>query len=349
MTPHQYIERETLDIRTEELYWDRVIGFCYSRLRERAPVLFKMLTGRRVSGLLGFLNYDLFMGGRLLGLARLAQKSGIDLSECCDEPLTLATPKRIFERKIRYWQCRPMSEDPADIVSPADARMLTGSFCDTDALFLKEKFFEYEKLFGQDKDEWIDAFRDGDYAIFRLTPEKYHYNHVPVSGTVRDIYEIDGTYHSCNPAAVVKILTPYSMNRRVVTVIDTDVPGGTGAGLVAMIEVVALMIGDIVQCYSEDRYENPREIHPGIFMKKGGPKSLYRPGSSTDILVFQKGRVDFAGDIMCNLCDRRAKSRFSGWFGDALVQTDVKVRSSIAARKRDGTGTAILTECSLNL
>ena len=33
---------------------------------------------------------------------------------------------------------------------------------------------------------------------------------------------------------------------------DTDIPGGSHVGFVAMIEVVALMIGDIVQCYSAD-------------------------------------------------------------------------------------------------
>jgi phosphatidylserine decarboxylase len=281
---------------------------------------------------LGFVNYDLFMGGRLLGLDRLARRSGIDLSECCDDPRNLTTPRRIFERKIRYWDCRPMPEDPACIVSPADARMVTGSFCDTGMLFLKEKFFEFNRLFGEDKDEWIRAFRDGDFAVFRLTPEKYHYNHVPVSGIVRDIYEVDGAYHSCNPAAVVRVMTPYSLNRRVVTVMDTDVPGGTGVGLVAMIEVVALMIGDIVQCYSEERYDNPRSIHPGMFLKKGAPKSLYRPGSSADVLVFQKGKVEFASDIVSNLYNRRASNRFNGWFGRVFVETVVNVRSSVAAR-----------------
>jgi len=336
MTPHQYIERETLDIKTERLYWDRVIGFCYSRVREHAPSLFKALTGSRASGILGFLSYDLFMGGRFCGSLRFLKRSGIDLSECCDDFRALNTPKRIFERRIRYWQCRPMSQDPADIVSPADARMLMGSFRDTGILFAKDKFFEYEKLFGKDKDTWMDAFHDGDFAIFRLTPEKYHYNHVPVSGVVRDIYEIEGVYHSCNPAAIVTIMTPYSMNKRVVTVIDTDVAGGTGAGLVAMIEVVALMIGDIVQCYSETGYDDPGAIHPGMFLKKGCPKSLYRPGSSTDILIFQKGRADFAADILSNLRDRRVSSRFSGWFGDALVETEVNVRSSIAGRRRIG-------------
>ena len=48
-----------------------------------------------------------------------------------------------------------------------------------------------------------------------------------------------------------------------------------------MIEVVALMIGDVVQAYSETQYDNPKQIISGMFLKKGAPKSLYRPGSGT--------------------------------------------------------------------
>jgi phosphatidylserine decarboxylase len=71
-------------------------------------------------------------------------------------------------------------------------------------------------------------------------PEKYHYTHCPASGVVRDIYDLPGAYHSCHPAATVALAAPFSKNRRVVTIIDTDVANGSGVGLVAMIEVVAL-------------------------------------------------------------------------------------------------------------
>jgi phosphatidylserine decarboxylase len=77
-------------------------------------------------------------------------------------------------------------------------------------------------------------------VICRLTPEKYHYTHCPASGVVRDIYDLPGAYHSCHPAATVALAAPFSKNRRVVTIIDTDVANGSGVGLVAMIEVVAL-------------------------------------------------------------------------------------------------------------
>ena len=182
---------------------------------------------------------------------------------------------------------------------------------------------------GPDKPQWFEAFDLGDYAISRLTPEKYHYNHTPVAGKVLDIYEIDGCFHSCNPGAVVQAVTPYSKNRRVVTVIDTDVPGGTGAGLVAMVEVVAMMIGRIVQCYSSHQYDTPQDVAQGMFMEKGCPKSLFRPGSSTTILMFQKNRVRFCEDLQENQKRTDAVSRFSQGFGRPLVETEVAVRSMI--------------------
>ena len=172
-----------------------------------------------------------------------------------------------------------MPDDPCAIVSPSDSRVIPGSFCETSSLFLKDKFFTYDELLGCGKREWLHAFFQGNFAVFRLTPEKYHYNHTPVAGRVLDYYTVEGDYHSCNPGAAVLVATPYSKNRRVVTVIDTDVEGGTQVGKVAMIEVVALMIGDIVQCYSESQYDDPQPVVPGMFLRRGQPKSLFRPCS----------------------------------------------------------------------
>lgn len=216
------------------------------------------------------------------------------------------------------------------IVSPADAKTLVGSFLDTSQLFLKGKFFDLDELLSRDRYNWRQAFSDGNFAIFRLTPDKYHYNHTPVSGKVLDIYEIPGDYHSCNPSAIVSYVTPLSKNKRVVTIFDTDVQGGARIGLVAMIEIVALMIGDIVQAYSDTKYDDPRPVEPGMVLLKGSPKSLYRPGSSTDVLLFQKDRIRFSEDLVMNQKRKGIQSRYSQGFACDLVETDLKVRSTIA-------------------
>lgn len=328
MLPHQYIERDSGAVITESLLGDRMVALLYHQVRENSTALFRLLTSSWASHILGAVNFD----RPLFSRDSFAVRCGIDLNECLESPEQLDTARKVFERKIRYEQYRPMPDGHGCVVSPADARVLVGSLQETSLFFLKEKFFTFEELLGPEQTVWHGAFANGDFAVFRLTPDKYHYNHTPVAGQVIDQYAIDGNYHCCNPTAVVGMATPYSKNKRVVTIIDTDVVGGTGVGLVAMIEVVALMIGDIVQAYSIQEYDDPQPVLPGMFVAKGKPKSLYRPGSSTDILFFQQQRICFAPDLLSNQLRNGVASRFSHGFGRPLVETDIKVRSLLATQ-----------------
>jgi len=207
-------------VTTEKLIADTLIHRLYSRAKENPSLLFKAATSKRMSAILGFLNYDMSLNGHHQKNGDRLKSMGINTDECLDDPASLNIARKIFERKIRFWQCRPLPETEDRIVSPADARMIVGSLDGHDSLYLKEKFFSFEELLGIDKPAWLEAFAGGDFALFRLTPDKYHYSHVPVSGRVKDIYEIDGCCHSCNPGAVVSLVTPYSKNHRVVTIID---------------------------------------------------------------------------------------------------------------------------------
>jgi len=331
---HQYVDRESRTPKTEALFADRYIHLLYGPAREAAPVLFRAVTAPFFSRFLAYLNYDAPLGDPSGRAARIAAQLGIDIDECLDKKIALSGPRALFERKIRYWEKRPMPSDARAVVSPADARMLVGSLCADTALFLKEKFFTFEELLGAGKARWQTFFRGGDYAVFRLTPEKYHYNHFPVSGRVLDFYTIDGACHSCNPGAVIVEASLFSKNRRTVTIIDTDTAGGTGLGKVALIEVTALMIGEIVQCYSRRRYDDPQPVTQGLFLERGQPKSLYRPGSSVDVLLFEPGKVAFSPDIRANLHRWDVQTRFAEHFQRPVVETEVAVRSEIARKIR---------------
>ncbi|MBI4799127.1 MAG: phosphatidylserine decarboxylase [Desulfarculus sp.] len=195
--PHQYIDRRTGRAVTEKLIADSTVNFLYQRVREKAPQAFQALTSARACGLLGWLRYDLALGRRLGGQGLLSSL-GVRVNELLDDPGQLDTPRKVFERRIRYWQCRPMPDDASAVVSPSDSRVLMGSLAETSALFIKEKFFSLAELLGGVGSRWWQAFQGGDYAIFRLTPDKYHYNHTPVSGRVVAHFQLDGAFHSCN-------------------------------------------------------------------------------------------------------------------------------------------------------
>jgi phosphatidylserine decarboxylase len=335
MYPHQYIERKSGRVVTETLLGDRFVQWLYGPTREKAPAVFKALTSARACRLLSYYNFDRPLHRHRHAALKLAAELKIDLAECHTPESALQNTRALFERRIAYWQCRPMPSDPDCVVSPAEAKVLIGSLAENDLLFIKEKFFSYEELLGN-RNPWLKAFRSADFALFRLTPEKYHYNHVPVTGNILDFYILPGDYHSCNPQAVMVTGTPYSKNRRMVTLIDTEVPGGAHIGRVAMIEIVALMIGDIVQCYSEERYDAPVEMQPGMRLLRGQPKSLFRPGSSVVVLLFENGRIRFDDDLLRNRLRCDVTSRYAKKFERPLVETEVAVRASIGRRCEPG-------------
>jgi phosphatidylserine decarboxylase len=333
---HQYIERHSGKVVTERLFGDRFVRWLYGPAREKAPVVFKALTSARASRLLSYYNFDRPRCRTVDAAVKMARALNIDLMELSAPEEALRSARALFERRIDYRRCRPMPDDPYIVVAPADAKVLVGSLTETALLFIKEKFFAFEELLGY-REPWVSCFRGGDFAVFRLTPEKYHYNHAPVTGNVKDFYELSGGYHSCNPHTVATDTTPCSKNRRMVTIIDTEIPGGTHVGCVAMIEVAALMIGDIVQCYSDSHYDAPVEMSAGLRLQRGQPKSLFRPGSSLVVLLFEPQRVIFDGDILRNRRRCDASSRYSMNFQRPVVETETAVRASIGRRRHPGT------------
>ena len=332
---HQYIDRATGNVVREHLLANSVVSALYSPALEKAPLVSRLASSRYVSRLLGYLNYDNALSSRATGMLKFLRDSGIQLSEFVGNVSEYDTARKIFERQIRYWNCRPMPQNPSAVVCPADARALVGSMEESSGLYIKQKFFSFPELLGEGS-PWQDSFAAGEYAVFRLTPEKYHYTHAPVSGHVLDFYSVEGRYFPCNPNAAVQLITPVSKNRRMVTILETDCPEGSGVGRVAMIEVVALMIGQIEQRYSERRYEDPAPIEKGMFLRAGAPKALFRPGSSTVVLLFQRGRVRFAQDLVVNQRRGEVRSRFSQILGEPLTETDVAVRSLLALPAEEG-------------
>jgi phosphatidylserine decarboxylase len=326
---HEYIDRATGNVVREQLLANSLLSALYSPALENAPLLTRLASSRYVSRVLGYLNYDNLLSARATGMLKLLRDSGIQLSEFVGNLSEYDTARKIFERQIRYWNCRPMPANPRALVCPADARALVGCMERSSGIYLKQKFFSFPELLGPAPD-WEATFKGGDYAVFRLTPEKYHYTHSPVSGRVVDFYSVEGRYHPCNPNAAVQLITPVSKNRRVVTILNTDCAGGSAVGHVAMIEVVALMIGHIEQCYSDCRYEAPRAIENGMFLRAGAPKALFRPGSSTVVLLFQRNHIAFAKDLVDNQQRGGVRSRFSLTLGEPLAETDVAVRSLLA-------------------
>src|SRR5690606_10594103 len=106
-------------------------------------------------------------------------------------------------------------------------------------------------------------YRGGAALVVRLAPADYHRFHFPESGLAGPARPIPGPLHSVHPIALAGG-APSFRNRRHVTLIETE-----RAGLVAMVEVGALLVGTIEQTYE-----------PGP-VTRGDEKGTFRMGGST--------------------------------------------------------------------
>src|SRR5689334_17340674 len=129
-TVHEYIDRATGNVVAEPLLGNAVIAALYSPAMEKAPLLTHLASSRYVSRLLGYLNYDNVLSARATGMLKFLRDSGIPLSEFVGNLSEYDTARKIFERQIRYWNCRPMPKYPRAVVCPADSRALIGAMKD---------------------------------------------------------------------------------------------------------------------------------------------------------------------------------------------------------------------------
>ncbi|MCX8097610.1 MAG: phosphatidylserine decarboxylase [Casimicrobiaceae bacterium] len=327
---HQYVLRGSGTVLNERLIADRVIRFLYNRPREEPGALLSALASAWVTDQLAHWEFDRRLRDPVRTLRETIARLGIDESEMLDQVESMRTLRELFERRIRYWRVRPLPSDEAAIVSSADGKALPFATEGEASLPVKARFLSVPAILGPANPwaRWPDLALSG--VIVRLTPEVYHYTHAPVAGRIQRYQLIEGAFHSCNPHALTTFTRSYEVNRRAVTVYDTDVPGGSGVGLVVQVDVAAMMIGQIVPAYSEIGYTNPRPLVEGEFVARGVPVSMFRPGSSTSIVIWQSARAAHAPELLRNARRADLRSRFSDWLGSPWVETALRVREAIA-------------------
>jgi phosphatidylserine decarboxylase len=326
---HQYVSRYSTVAIDETLLADRVIRFLYAREREDPSLLQRALASAKVTQWLAHWEFDRSLADPIRRIENIAKRMGINTDEIVGGVIHMRTLRDLFERKIRFWDVRPLPSRSCGIVSPADGKALPFLANDDTALPIKEKFIGLNELLGQ-LNPWVLGARDIAGVIVRLTPDVYHYTHSPVAGRVVAHQLIEGAFHSCNPLAATRLRNSYPRNRRAVTVYDTDVPNGSGVGTVVQVDVAAMMIGQIVSCYSECEYEHPAALRKGQWVERGMPVSMFRPGSSTSVVLWHGSRANVASDLVANSARTHLRSRFSDWLQSAWVETALQVRQAIS-------------------
>jgi len=130
---------------------------------------------------------------------------------------------------------------------------------------------------------FVDEFIGGTVYQAYLSPENYHRWHSPVSGTIKKIHKVEGTYYS---EAASEGFDPAGPNNsqgyithtatRVLIFIEADGP----IGLMCLVPVGMAEVSSCVTVVEENRK-----------VKKGDQIGYFQFGGSTHCLIFRKGVV----------------------------------------------------------
>jgi phosphatidylserine decarboxylase len=134
---------------------------------------------------------------------------------------------------------------------------------------------------------FVDEFIDGTVYQAFLSPENYHRWHSPVSGTIKKIHKVEGTYYS---EAASEGFDPAGPNNsqgyiahtatRALIFIEADGP----IGLMCLIPLGMAEVSSCVTIVEENRK-----------VKKGDQIGYFQFGGSTHCLIFRKGVVSHFG------------------------------------------------------
>lgn len=273
--PILVVDRATGETFEEAVLGEKWIRWAYQSASAR-PIEKLLFRSALVSRLMGAWFDSRFSKPKIRAVV---DELSIDMSEAVDDTGSFTCFNDFFIRHLKP-EVRPYSDDPKDIVSPADGRVLV--FPE-----LAEDVFVPVKGHPMSVRSMLpgiaDRFIGGALAIARLCPADYHRYHFPAGGRITDARDINGALHSVNPIALGAGPDVFGENRRSWTLIETDTIGSY-----CFVEVGAFGVGSIVNTRTSGAVRKMEE------------KGYFKFGGSTVVVVFEPGKVQFADDLVAN-------------------------------------------------
>ncbi|MBK27968.1 MAG: phosphatidylserine decarboxylase [Verrucomicrobiales bacterium] len=274
----RYIDRHTGELKTEDIYGERVLRWVYGNPLGRMA---QWLLIRRwiVSAWYGSKMDEVKSSLRIVPFIN---KYGLDESEFADPVGEYLSFNEFFYRKLKL-KSRPIDTEDNSLVFPADGRhMAFANISSENNFIVKGQIFNLKQFLGDD--ELAERYKDGSMLLSRLCPVDYHRFHFPCSGKVGIPRLINGWLYSVNPIALVTRPTIFWENKRIVTSVES-----VELGQVQFVEVGATMVGSVRQTYI-----------PGEHVAKGDEKGYFAFGGSSVVVLFEKGRMRFDPDLLEN-------------------------------------------------
>lgn len=213
-------------------------------------------------------------------IASFIIRFGIDTSEFLDPVSSYRSFNDFFIRKLKKTS-RPVAAGDSVAVIPADGRYrFIPNIAAAEGFIVKGQKFSLQELLGSE--ELAAEFAEGSMVMARLCPVDYHRFHFPCEGIPDSAKMINGFLYSVNPIALKRNIDIYSQNKRMITVIQTEI-----FGKILYLEIGATNVGSIHETYM-----------PGKLCEKGEEKGFFSFGGSALILLFRSGTIHFDNDLL---------------------------------------------------
>jgi len=273
--PILVVDRDTGETFEEAVLGEKWIRWAYQNASAR-PIEKLLFHSSLISRLMGAWFDSRFSRGKI---KTVIEDLSIDMSEASADTESFSCFNDFFVRHLKP-EARPFSDDPRDIVSPADGRVLV--FPE-----LAEDVFVPVKGYPMSVRTLLpgiaDRFIGGALAIARLCPADYHRYHFPAAGRITHAQDIPGALHSVNPIALGAGPDVFGENKRSWTLIESD-----AAGTYCFVEVGAFGVGSIVNTCTSGAVQKMAE------------KGYFKFGGSTVVVVFEPGKIRFSDDLVAN-------------------------------------------------
>jgi len=268
----QYLNRETGEIETEQVYGEGFLRWAYGNPLGKIALhafvkrpFFSEWYGRRMD-----------QPKTQERVAPFIQEYGLDENDF--EKTDFTSFNDFFYRKLKQ-EARPLSDSP--VVLPADGRHLGFARAhEIEGVFVKGQKFDVPALL--DDAHLGKKYQNGALLLSRLCPVDYHRFHFPCAGVPGETRIINGPLFSVSPLALRQRLAYFWENKRTVTELVTET-----MGTVLCMEIGATCVGSIHQTFT-----------PGKRVEKGDEKGYFAFGGSSTILLFEPDVLTLDSDLL---------------------------------------------------
>lgn len=250
-------------------------------------LMFRRVFQHLYSWYMGLLAQWRFRPFKNWSIKRLIRVYGVDLS-CVAEPdiEKYSNFNEFFTRALKP-ESRPIAENSAAIVSPADGFISQiGDFKTGKIIQAKTVYYSVDQLLGCNAKHYnLDI---GCFVNIYLSPSDYHRVHIPMTGVLKKMTYIPGDLFSVSPGHVGSIPNLFVRNERVVTLFETEI------GYMALVLVGAISVGKIEMVWEKKLgawdVKNWDYSHQNNVFTKGQEVGRFLIGS-TVIALFPSNKV----------------------------------------------------------